>query len=142
VIVIDTSAVVAIWKKEPLAEAVRARLTDEPESERRISAATYIEAGTVLAGGMPNDPFGVMAMFDAWLAEFSIALVPLDGEQAQVALGARIRRGRGFKTAAKLNMGDCFSYALAKTLRAPLLYIGDDFDKTDIRPALRRRKSK
>jgi ribonuclease VapC len=49
---------------------------------------------------------------------------------------ARIRHGKGFGATAGLNFGDCFSYALAKALGAPLLYIGDDFGKTDIASAL------
>lgn len=57
-----------------------------------------------------------------------------------MALEARIRYGRGFGHPARLNFGDCFSYALAKTLKAPLLYVGEDFDRTDIRSALRRKK--
>src|SRR5262249_44802321 len=139
---IDGSAVIAIWRKEPQADMVRNRLTAEPENERRISAATYIETGAVLAGGSPIQPLGIVAEFDDWLAEFSVELVPLDAEQARIALDARIRFGRGFRAPAKLNLGDCFSYALAKALKAPLLYVGEDFDKTDIRPALRRRKTK
>jgi ribonuclease VapC len=46
-------------------------------------------------------------------------------------LKARIKFGRGFGAAAGLNFGDSFSYALAKTLKAPLLFVGDDFSKTD-----------
>lgn len=141
-IVVDTSAVIAIWKKEPEAAVLEARLSEERAYERRISSATYIETGTVLAGGVPKDPFGVIAELNAWLTKYAIEVVPLDAEQAGNALGARIRFGRGFGAPAKLNLGDCFSYALAKTLKAPLLYIGDDFDKTDVRSALRKKRKK
>lgn len=138
-IVIDASAIVAIWKNETLAESLKARLSEEPAAERCISAATYIEAGTVLAGTMPDMPLEAVRRFGAWIAEYSIEIVPFDAEQARLALDARIRYGRGFGAPAKLNLGDCFSYALAKTLNAPLLYIGDDFSKTDVRSALRRK---
>jgi ribonuclease VapC len=139
-IVVDSSAVVAIWKKEHLAEALEVRLAEELPAERRMSAATYLEAGAVLAGTMPNDPHEAVRRFDRWIATSFLDLVPVDAAQARVALEARIRYGRGFRAPAKLNFGDCFSYALAKTLNAPLLYIGDDFDRTDVRSALSKKR--
>jgi ribonuclease VapC len=140
VIVIDTSAIVAIWENEPEAEILKSRLTDEAETERRVSAATYVEAGTVLAGRRWPEPLGALDELDHWIERFRLELVPVDAEQARIALNARIRFGRGFRVSAKLNYGDCFSYALAKTLNAPLLYIGDDFDRTDVRSALPRKR--
>lgn len=74
------------------------------------------------------------------MAKHFLELVPVDEEQTRIALDARIRFGKGFGHSAKLNFGDCFSYALAKTLRAPLLYTGDDFDRTDVRSALGRKR--
>jgi len=142
VIVVDTSAIVAIWKGEPEAGALETRLSEEGLDERRMSSATYIEVGTVVAGGVLHDPFGAIRELEAWLAKYAIEIVPFDAGQARIALDARIRYGRGFRASAKLNLGDCFSYALAKTLNAPLLYIGDDFDKTDVRSALRRRSGR
>jgi ribonuclease VapC len=139
-IVLDSSAIVAIWKKEAPAEALMLRLSKEKQTERRISAATYLEAGAVLAGTMPLDPAAAIRRFDRWLAELFIEVVAVDEQQARIALEARVRFGRGFGSGAKLNFGDCFSYALAKTLKAPLLYVGNDFDKTDVRSALHRKK--
>ena len=55
---------------------------------------------------------------------------------ARTAMQARIRFGKGFGAAAGLNFGDCFAYALAKAMDAPLLFIGADFSATDITPAL------
>lgn len=141
-IVIDTSAIVAIWKKEPYSEHLETRLLQEPPFERRLSAATHVESGTVLAGTMLENPMEAVRRLNRWIDEYSIQIVPLDAHLAQVALGARIRYGRGFQSAAKLNFGDCFSYALAKTLNAPLLYVGDDFDRTDIRSALGRNRKR
>lgn len=139
-IVVDTSAIVAIWEKEPAAAALQARLLDEDAAERRISAATYVEAGTVLAGRRVADPRSVFQELAKWLEDYSLQVVPVDSEQARIALDGRIRFGKGFRSPAKLNFGDCFSYALAKTLKAPLLYVGDDFDKTDVKSALKRKK--
>lgn len=71
---------------------------------------------------------------DAWLAGLSIDVrddVALGG----AAFAAFLKFGKG-RHPARLNLGDCFAYALAKSLDAPLLYKGDDFAKTDIRSAL------
>lgn len=139
-IVIDTSAIIAIWLKEPAWETLLGRLNDELRDERRFSAACFIEAGTVIAGRRLADPFTAFDELEGIIADFALELVPVDSRQARIALQARIRFGRGFRTSAKLNFGDCFSYALAKTLNAPLLYIGDDFDRTDVRSALPRKR--
>ena len=141
-IVIDSSAVVAIWQDEAEAEALKDRLLSEPESERRISAATYVEAGSVFALKRRTNPSAALGELERWIRDVFVEIVPFDPEQARIALAARIRFGRGFGHPAKLNFGDCFSYALAKTLGAPLLYVGDDFDRTDVRSALRKRKKK
>lgn len=67
-----------------------------------------------------------------WMAQIGIAVEPVTSQHAEIALSAFTRyRGRP----AKLNMGDCFAYALAQTKGAPLLYKGGDFSKTDLRSA-------
>ena len=60
------------------------------------------------------------------------SIAPVDREQTRLALQARIRYGRGFGASARLNYGDGFAYALAKSLDAPLLYMGDGFVGTDV----------
>ena len=65
-----------------------------------------------------------------------IVIVPFDEGQAGIAIDAFGRYGKGMGTAAKLNMGDCASYALAKALNVPLLYKGNDFKATDITAAM------
>lgn len=132
-IVLDTSVVVAMVLPEPVAHRLADRLM--ADAERVISVASYIEAGTVLAGRRDN-PHGAIADIDAFLAEFDIELRPVDERQARIALDARIRFGRGMGHGGKLNFGDTFSYALAKSLDAPLLYVGDDFATTDVKSAL------
>ena len=67
---------------------------------------------------------------------YGIQLAPTSLEQAVIAKQARREYGRGTGHPAKLNMGDCFAYALAKTTREPLLFKGDDFVHTDVRSAL------
>lgn len=135
-LVIDTSALVAIILGEPSALALRQRIAAEPHSQRVMSVVSYLETGTVIAGRRAPDPLAAIPEVDAILAAAAIQLKPVDEEQARIALNARIRFGKGFGTLAGLNFGDCFSYALAKTLDAPLLFIGDDFTATDISSAL------
>lgn len=133
-IVIDSSAVVAIALEEPPAEALKERMAKD--SGRSMSTASYLETGTVLAGRTAVTAQKTIDILDRYLADMGIDLVPVDEEQARLALRARIEYGRGFGAAAGLNFGDCFSYALAKSRAAPLLYVGGDFDKTDVVRAL------
>lgn len=134
-IVIDTSVVVAIVLGEGGAARLADRIEAEPSGGRVMSAAGYVEAGTVLAG-RHSSPERVIEILDLFVTTAGIDIIPVDEAQARLALAARIRFGRGFGAPAKLNYGDSFAYALAKTLDAPLLFIGDDFTATDIRPAL------
>jgi ribonuclease VapC len=134
-IVVDSSAVIAIIFQEPEAGALAARISETPFGQRFMSAADYVEAGTVLAGRR-SDPMTAVSRLDEFLGSAGVTLTPVDENQARIALEARIRFGRGFGTRAKLNYADSFAYALAKSLRAPLLYVGDDFAATDVEPAL------
>jgi len=136
VIVVDSSAVIAILEDEAEAPALSACLASD--AERLLSAASYVEVGTVLAGRRRSEPDKARPFLDAFLEEARIGIAPVDSAQARLALEARVRFGRGFSTVARLNFGDCFAYALAKSLDAPLLYVGDDFTGTDIQPALAR----
>ena len=133
-IVLDSSAVVALMLREEAAPALADRLA-QTAGERVMSTANFVEAGAVLAG-RTADPLRGVADLEAFLEEFRVQLAPIDAVQARLALDARVRLGRGFGSAAKLNFGDCFAYALAKSLNAPLLFIGDDFANTDVTPAL------
>jgi ribonuclease VapC len=132
-IVLDTSAVIALLSGEPPARALADRLASE--TERVMSVASYLEAGTVLAGRR-TDKLSAMNFLDAYLADTGIELLPVDAAQIRIALEARIRYGRGMGHGGALNFGDSFSYALAKSLDAPLLYIGQDFAATDVKSAL------
>lgn len=133
-IVIDSSAVVAILFQEPSAAALAARLAADPD--RLMSVASYLETGTVLAGRRIIEKIKAIDDLDAFLVEAGIALMPVDTNQAQLALRARIAYGRGMGHGGSLNFGDAFSYALAKSRDAPLLFVGDDFAATDVRQAL------
>jgi ribonuclease VapC len=134
-IVVDTSAIIAMMFAEAQQVRLLDRLVESPRDERFVSAATYIEAGTVIALRR-TDPGKSIADLDEFLTDTGIEIVELTSEQAKIGLDARIRFGKGFGHRAQLNFGDSFSYALAKSLDAPLLFIGDDFTHTDIRSAL------
>ncbi|MEP9356834.1 type II toxin-antitoxin system VapC family toxin [Xanthobacter sp. KR7-65] len=127
--VIDTSAIVAIFFNEPDAPSYRERIADDPI--RLISAATFLEAAMVIearfgeAGG---------AELDLWLHKAEVEVVAVTAEHADQARRAWRRYGKG-RHPAGLNYGDCFSYALAVLSGEPLLFKGDDFPKTDIRVA-------
>lgn len=133
-IVVDSSAVVAILFGEPAAEALLARLATDPD--RIISVASYLETGTVQAGRRRSDRLRAIEDLDRLLEEAGVALAPVDAAQARLALRARIQFGRGMGHGGLLNFGDAFSYALAQTRQAPLLFIGGDFGTTDVTVAL------
>ncbi len=137
-IVVDSSAVVAILFGEISAPALLARLAADPD--RVMSVASYLETGTVLAGRRRSDRLRAIDDLDAFLDEAGIGLAPVDETQARLALQARIQFGRGMGHGGILNFGDAFSYALARTRQAPLLFTGDDFGTTDVTVALAERQ--
>jgi len=120
--IVDTSALIAILRDEPEARAFAIAIADA--DRRRLSAANYLEAAMVIDGS--RDPIA-SRRFDDLLREGGIAVEPVTEEQAKVAREAYRDFGRGSGHAARLNFGDCFAYALAKTTGEPLLFKGDDF---------------
>jgi len=124
--VIDTSAMIAILLNEPAAERLIAAL--EADHTRLVSAATVVETALVMLGryGEAGDP-----PLDRLLRGIGAGVVPVDDDQVVLARDAAVRFGRG-RHAAALNFGDCFSYALAVARGEPLLFVGDDFAKTDV----------
>ena len=124
--VIDTSALVAMMTGEPSADRLVAAV--ESETERLVSAATVVEAALVLMGryGDVGD-----AQLDRFLRGIGAEVVPVGEDQVTLARDAALRFGKGRHPAA-LNYGDCFSYALSVARHSPLLFIGDDFSKSDV----------
>lgn len=126
--IVDSSAVIAIIKGEPESEQLSSLLTS---SDCRMSVANWLECGVVSDRDEAADPFAVEAL----VATAEIELVPVSVEQARIAREAHRRFGKGSGSRARLNFGDCFAYALAKSTDEPLLFKGDDFTHTDIRSA-------
>jgi ribonuclease VapC len=129
--VIDTSALIAVLRSEPEAEAVARAMSGAPV--RRVSAATYVEAAAVVDGS--RDPI-VSRRLDALLEALEARIEPVTATQAHLARAAYRDFGRGSGHPAQLNYGDCFAYALAREIGEPLLFKGDDFIHTDVVPAL------
>ena len=131
--VIDTSAIMAILLDESDSELFRHHL--DIHLNPVISVATLHELYCVVTrGGLSHG----MEQANTLLSLIEPELASFDVEQLAVARDAYTAYGRGSGHAANLNMGDCFSYALAKSRNLPLLFKGDDFVHTDIKPALRR----
>lgn len=125
-LVLDTSAVVALIQGEPCSDRLVAAL--EAADARCISAANVVEAGIVLQARYGDH--GEREL-DAFLLRAQVEVVPVTPENADLARHAFRRFGKG-RHAAGLNFGDCFAYALAKALNAPLLFVGEDFGTTDV----------
>ncbi len=98
-----------------------------------LSAASYLETAIVLDGR--RDPVQ-SAKLDDLLLDLEMKIEPVTAEQARIARQAYRDYGRGSGHRANLNFGDCFSYALARVKREPLLFKGDDFGFTDVRRAV------
>lgn len=126
-IVVDASALVSIGDEEPDADDYVHMLV---ANKAVMTSINYVEAGVILIGrrrmiGKPD--------FDRWLSRLSVEVRSADDLSA-AALEAYLAYGRGYHPA-RLNLADCFAYALAKQLDVPLLYKGNDFARTDVRRA-------
>lgn len=128
--VIDTSALIAILLGEPETEFFVRVLADDPK--KMISAFNALESAIVIeakkgeAGGRE---------LDLLIHRARIEIIPLNGDQVELALTAWRKYGKGNHPAG-LNIGDCCAYALAKYSGEPLLFKGKDFSRTDIRPVI------
>ena len=125
--IIDTSALIAILRDEPQAKECAVAIERDPI--RRLSAANFVESALVIDGS--RDPIA-SRRFDDLVREAHIAIEPVTEAQARIAREAYRDFGKGSGHPAKLNFGDCFAYALAKTTGEPLLFKGEDFIHTDI----------
>ena len=126
-IVIDTSALMAILLGEPSRGACLDALARHPD--RVMSVGTLAEAYIV---GIGRD-LGPLVV--ELVSELKVSILPMTADFAYQAGEAYRQWGKG-RHRASLNYGDCFSYAAAMSLNAPLLFIGDDFSQTDIRSVL------
>ena len=130
--VIDSSVYIAILNAEDDGDVFKMFVDRQPSCY--VSTATLHESFCVARS--ETFPAGVERL-EQIVALIAAEMVAFDTVQLEAAKSAYSRYGRGTGHRAGLNMGDCFSYALAKTRRLPLLFKGDDFIHTDIEPALK-----
>lgn len=128
IIAVDASAIVAIVAGEP--EGVLMEQVLSEAEEAWATPTNLFEAGLVL---VLRDGRMDLSAYQMWLAEYGIRTSNMVDHIRPIQ--AYLQYGKGVHRAG-LNMGDCFAYALAKALDAPLLYKGDDFPRTDVASAL------
>ncbi|MBS0297392.1 MAG: type II toxin-antitoxin system VapC family toxin [Proteobacteria bacterium] len=127
-IVVDTSALLAIAQDEPTTAAACAAAI-EAEDRVLISAGTVAEA-LIVAGRR-----GARDEVQSLIESLGFEVAPVTAAAAQRMAQAYDRWGKGVNPAG-LNFGDCFAYELAKTTDCPLLFVGDDFNRTDVKAAI------
>ena len=127
--IVDTSALLAIVFKEPGYESLIDKLL--APGRKGVGTPTLAEAGLVLTGRLEGD---ADAQVSGILQQFEIVPVPFGERHWRTAVEAFHRFGKGRHPAA-LNFGDCLSFATAKLADRPLLFVGEDFSKTDLRAA-------
>jgi ribonuclease VapC len=131
-VILDSSVLIAILRNEPEAAAFAAAI--ERTAHCRISAVNYVEAAVV--SDKSRDPIA-RHRFDELAKEIGLTVEAVTREQARIAREAYRDFGKGSGHPARLNLGDCFAYALARESGEPLLFKGDDFLRTDLTPAIR-----
>jgi ribonuclease VapC len=130
-LIVDTSALVAILKDEPEADLLTRSLLIADVA--LLSAASFVEVAMVIDG---RRDAVASHQLDNLITHARIRIEPVDEAQTVVARQAFRDYGKGSGHPAKLNFGDCFSYALASVTGHPLLFKGDDFGHTDVRSVL------
>mgnify|MGYP001244617230 CR=1 FL=1 len=129
---VDASALTAILLREPEADALAARL--ERARIRKTSPLAVWETALAVARVLDLPPRTASQDVIEYLSVAGIELLAVAPETADLAMDAHDRFGKG-RHKARLNMGDCFTYACARHFGQPLLYKGDDFAQTDIEAA-------
>jgi ribonuclease VapC len=124
--IVDSSALVAVALREPEETAFMSAMRDAETCA--VGAPSLLETSMVL---WPVRPETIDALIDS----LGLVVVGFESHHLTEARAAYARYGKGTGSPAKLNFGDCISYALAKVSGEPLLFKGDDFTHTDITPA-------
>jgi len=127
---IDTSAIIEALIAGPLAENLVDRLKNTATHRSTLPTVIY-EATVVLANKRNVAIAEAEEVVRDFMNDFNVAVIPITDQTASLAIDAFARYGKG-RHPAKLNFGDCFSYAGAKSSDLPLLYVGNDFSLTDL----------
>jgi ribonuclease VapC len=129
--IVDSSVIMAVLKKEDDYELWTERLFDA-SPQLQMSAATYLETSIVIDAAGDVD---ASANLDRFLEKLLVEIVPVTARQARLGRSAYALFGKGSGHAARLNYGDCFSYALAMEADEALAFKGDDLRHTDVKRA-------
>jgi ribonuclease VapC len=140
---VDTSAFVALLAGEPDQDRISAAM--DAAASISTTGIVRLETVMVLSRELEVAPSAAQFAFDELIEAASIKVIPFTDEMGRIAVDAFEKFGKGRKSAAQLNLGDCLSYAAAKDAGLPLLFLGDDFTKTDVPsvlsdPAPRKRR--
>lgn len=125
--IVDTSAIMAMLLDEAEADDMLRLMVTAPT--RRMSAGAWVELGTVLVRRQNPE---LARRAERLIPGLRIDIAPVSAAQAEIGRQGYREYGRGTGHPANLNLGDCFSYALAKETGEPLLFKGDDFSLTDV----------
>jgi ribonuclease VapC len=125
-LILDSSALVAIIRREPGHDALVDCLADAPAAG--VGAPTLVESGIVLSARMGLIGRTLLARL---VQDAGLTVVPCSAQHWTVGVDAFVRFGKGRHSAA-LNFGDCLTYATARLAGQPLLCLGDDFARTDL----------
>ena len=128
--IVDSSALLALVFREPGYERVLAAVA--AADWVGVGAPTLAETGIVLSARISEEAKPTLALL---LEHLDLETVPFGASHARAAREAFDRFGRGRHPAA-LNFGDCLTYAVARVAGMPLLFVGDDFARTDLEPAM------
>ena len=124
--ILDSSAIIAMVLREPGWEEIATRLAAAPMPA--VAAPTLTETAAVLHGKLGRSAAPTLLRF---LQEAGVTIIPFGEEHWRAAVDAFERFGKG-RHRARLNFGDCLTYAIAKLAGQPLLCVGDDFRHTDL----------
>jgi len=125
--IVDSSALLALVFREPVAGSIVEAFTAAEQAA--IGAPTLTETAIVLGAKLGDDSRAMLALL---VEHLDLAVIPFTAAHGRVAREAFLRFGRGRHPAA-LNFGDSLSYAVAKLADEPLLFVGDDFRRTDVK---------
>jgi len=129
-LILDSSAAVSVIFREENHTALSRTMAASVEVA--IGAPTLFETEIVVTRRYDHQARLLVSEF---LEEHSVSILPFDGRHWDLAADAFVRFGKG-RHPARLNYGDCMTYATARVAGEPLLFIGDDFSRTDLSPAL------
>jgi ribonuclease VapC len=131
---IDTSAIIAIMAAESDASTYATAIENAPS--RFVGSHVRLECAINIARILGIELSEAQEVYDKFLKVAKIEVLPITDAVSRIAVDAYARFGKGQHHPAQLNFADCFSYACAVSIAAPILFKGNDFSRTDLKPAI------